>query len=250
LEHPQLRAKARAILPAVNLITLREQRSGVSLLQTLGVSNARMTVTGDDAIELAYGARREELGQGIGINLRVANYAKIDPDIVDMVKSTVQVLAQQLGAPLLPIPIDQATYEGKIDSDCASIRKLLAGFDDASDGGKDLKTPLSVINQVGKCRVVVTGSYHAGVFALSQGIPIVGLAKSQYYAGKFLGLAGQFKSGCQVILLDSRSSQQQLADAIKTAWSATEEIRPTLLLQAQKQIQMGQQAYQQLPKLI
>ena len=35
--------------------------------------------------------------------------------------------------------------------------------------------------------VEVTGSYHAGVFALAQGIPVVGLLQSAYYEQKFIG---------------------------------------------------------------
>ena len=31
-------------------------------------------------------------------------------------------------------------------------------------------------------RLVITGSYHAGVFALAQGVPVLALAKSAYYA--------------------------------------------------------------------
>ncbi|MFI6772593.1 polysaccharide pyruvyl transferase family protein [Nocardia sp. NPDC050412] len=42
-------------------------------------------------------------------------------------------------------------------------------------------TPVDVFRQVGRCRVLVTNAYHLAVFALSQGIPAVGITASEYY---------------------------------------------------------------------
>jgi polysaccharide pyruvyl transferase WcaK-like protein len=50
--------------------------------------------------------------------------------------------------------------------------------------------------------VVVAGSYHAAVFALSQGIPVVALVKSPYYVNKMVGLGDQFGAGCEIVRLD------------------------------------------------
>ena len=48
------------------------------------------------------------------------------------------------------------------------------------------------ITTIARCRLVVTGSYHAALFALSMGVPAIGIATSRYYEDKFLGLADQF----------------------------------------------------------
>ncbi|HEY9641609.1 MAG TPA: polysaccharide pyruvyl transferase family protein, partial [Coleofasciculaceae cyanobacterium] len=69
-QSPKLIAKAKKVLPSVNLISLRESRAGVPLLNSLGVHQNHFTTTGDDAIELVYKNRSENLGNGIGVNLR------------------------------------------------------------------------------------------------------------------------------------------------------------------------------------
>jgi colanic acid/amylovoran biosynthesis protein len=147
---------------------------------------------------------------------------------------------------LIPVPIARLDRE----SDARSIRQILAGYDDGSDGGQNLGSPLKVIKQVARCRVVVTGSYHAGVFALSQGIPVVGLVKSPYYADKFLGLADQFGAGCQVIFLDEEQFREKLAEAIDTAWRAAEHVRLPLLEAAKRQIEVGWDAYRRVYELV
>jgi colanic acid/amylovoran biosynthesis protein len=97
---------------------------------------------------------------------------------------------------------------------------------------------------------VVTGSYHAGVFALAQGISVVGLAKSQYYKDKFLGVADQFGIGCEVILLDGEQLWEKLIISINNAWRSSEEVRPQLLESAKRQIDLGHTAYRKIYQLV
>jgi colanic acid/amylovoran biosynthesis protein len=242
----KLLARAKAVLPSVDLICTRESRAGVLLLHSLGVRPSRVMTTGDDAIELAYEARAEKLGTGIGVNLRVIDYSGVDSTIVEKIRPLLHDAARKHGASLIPVPIARLDRE----SDVRSIRQILAGYDDGSDGGRNLSSPLKVIKQVGRCRVVVTGSYHAGVFALSQGIPVVGLVKSPYYADKFLGLADQFGTGCQIIFLDEEQFREKLAEAIDTAWGAAEHVRLLLLEAAKRQIEAGWDAYRRVHELV
>ncbi|MBD2101135.1 polysaccharide pyruvyl transferase family protein [Leptolyngbya sp. FACHB-261] len=246
LQKPELRHKAKAVLSSVDLISLREKRAGIQLLNSLNVPQSHVVVTGDDAIEMAYEARSEEIGGGIGINLRVAEYSGVNTGVVEAIRLALQEFAIQKNVPLLPVPIELRPP----DSDVETIQKLLAGYDNASDGGQSLNTPLKVIQQAGRCRVVVTGSYHAGVFSLSQGIPIIGLAKSAYYKDKFLGLADQFGIGCEVVLLDDEQLQQKLTASINRAWCTADEVRPQLLAAAKRQINLGHSAYKRVHELI
>ena len=55
-------------------------------------------------------------------------------------------------------------------------------------------SPEAVMKNVSACRMVVTGSYHAAVFALSQGIPALTISKSAYYDSKFNGLGDMFRN--------------------------------------------------------
>jgi colanic acid/amylovoran biosynthesis protein len=132
--------------------------------------------------------------------------------------------------------------------DHASIAELLPTVEPAGeDAARD--DPLVAIARIGACRVVVAGSYHAGVFALSQGIPVVCLVSSPYYYHKFHGLAGQFGSGCVVLDLNDAQLGQKLRDALLTSWHTAEKTRAELLSAARQQIEAGRQAYRRLDTL-
>lgn len=249
LRDQELLARVKAVLPSIDLIALREKRAGVPILNSIGISQERMIITGDDAIELAYQARTSKLDIGIGVNLRVSGYSNISPDLLEEVRVVLQNAAEQFRAPLIPVPISHNAFGSEL-SDSMTIQKLLKGYNDRADGGQHLDTPIKVINQVGRCRVVVTGSYHAGVFALAQGIPIVGLVKSEYYADKFLGLTDQFGVGCVVVRLNEGQLREKLLASINNAYKASEQLRPQILEAARQQIDLGWTAYKRMYKLV
>jgi polysaccharide pyruvyl transferase WcaK-like protein len=246
IRDPKLWSRAKAVLPNVDMIFTRETRAGLPLLYELGVSPDRVMITGDDAIEIAYEARAKTLGDGIGVSVRATDYSEVGLNLVNKIRPVLHELARKHRAALIPVPIARQERE----SDPKTIREILAGYDDASDGGQNLNSPPEVIRQVGRCRVVVAGSYHAGVFALSQGIPVVALAKSPYYVDKFLGLAEQFGTGCQTVLLNDERLCEKLSHAIDDAWKTAEHVRRPLLEAAERQIELGWQAYRQAHKLI
>ena len=146
----------------------RQQRR-TATTRIAGGRTSEVLTTGDEAIELAYKARAEEPGNAVGINLRVASYADVKTDTIEKIGSVLQEFARRHKMTLLPIPIAFHEYA----HDHETIRQLLAGFDDESDGGLSLDTPLMLVKQTARCRIVVTGAYHAAVFALAQGIPVV-----------------------------------------------------------------------------
>lgn len=239
-------SRAKNVLPAVDLITLRGGRGGRTLLESLGVAPSNVLTTGDEAIELAYEARPELPGRALGINLRVASYSEIDKDFIEKLRPVFQKFAKGHDAPLLPVPIAVHPYA----RDHQTIRQLLAGFDDHSDGGLALDTPLKVIKQVGRCRVVVTGAYHAAVFALAQGIPVVCLSKSPYYDAKFRGLEDHFGPGCETVSLNDPHAVEKIADAIERAWRSAETVRLPLQQAALRQIELSLGAYERVRGLL
>jgi polysaccharide pyruvyl transferase WcaK-like protein len=246
LNDPLVLRRAKDVLPGVSLITLRGSRGGLPLLKSIGVSSAAVLTTGDEAIELAYAARVEEPGSALGVNLRVAPYAGVRTDIVEMVGSVLQEFARRHQVTLLPIPIAFHEYA----NDHQAIRRLLAGFDDESDGGLSLDTPLALIKQTARCRIVVTGAYHAAVFALAQGIPVVCLSNSPYYLAKFQGLQDLFSVGCAIVILSEPELPHKLAAAIERLWDAAEAVRLPLLHSALRQVENSRGAYQQIQSLI
>jgi colanic acid/amylovoran biosynthesis protein len=271
LTNPELLQRAERLLPKVRLIALRERRFGVEILRSLGVPDSRVLVTGDDAIELAHAAAPSALGGGIGVNLRVSRSAGVEEGMVKQVRRPLHEFARQRKAPLVPVPIsfyggaDGAevlwrrgaaaapfVFTPGIDdlSDCSAIARLMAGYQDPSDAGQGLNTPRKVIDAIGRCRIVVTGAYHAAVFALAQGIPSVCLAKSRYFMDKFLGLADEFGIGCEVLSLDTSDFSAVLLDALARSWSEADQVRAPLLQAAVRQIALSRAAYARAAALV
>jgi polysaccharide pyruvyl transferase WcaK-like protein len=242
--------RASEVLPLVTLIGVRESETSVPLLSSLGVNPANVIVTGDDALEMAFSAfhRRRALSRGtptIGVNVRVASYADVEPEMLSGLRSALESAARTHDARMTPIPI--AHHGGRMDVD--TLRGLLTGLGDA-DGGASLDTPQLVIDRIGECRLVVTGSYHGAVFALAQGIPVVALVKSAYYVNKMAGLQSQFGVGCEIVRLDDEALSEHLVAAIDRAWADADRVCEPLLQRAADQIQRGRAAYARLREVI
>lgn len=245
LESPRLRAKAASVLPRVHLIGVREKHTGPAILETLGVEPARVMVTGDDAIQPAYDRRPERLGTRLGFNLRVAAYSMTDATHMNTIRSALNEAKVRHDVALVPLPV----LSRGTNADPQTIERLLPTGDGRVGCQEVLDDPADLIERIGHCRVVVTGSYHAGVFALAQGIPVIGLANSPYYATKFQGLGDQFGVGCEVVLLDGECLRERLIAAIDSAYASADRTRPQLLESAERQISAGRSFYQKLAAL-
>jgi colanic acid/amylovoran biosynthesis protein len=229
---------------------VREALASRPLLASLGVPLDRVVTTGDDAIELAYVERPSGIGDAVGINLRLARSAGATEQDIDPVREGLRLFLARCPAPLVGLPIAR---QGNLDA--GAIERMLDGLDGSVDGrgggsGSELDTPLKVIHQVGRCRIVVTGAYHAAVFALAQGIPAVCLARTPYFFGKFQGLADQFGAGCPVVPLDGPDLPVRLARTMSAAWDEAPVVREALCRAAARQITQGYAAYQRLPALM
>lgn len=246
IQSPRLWEVARNVLPLADLIGLREKRKGGRLLENLGVDRARVIVTGDEAIELAYASRSGTYGRGIGVNVRCAFYSAVERRHLPPVRKVVQEAAARYAAPLIPLPV---RLEGA-DSDIQTIRTLLEGYQGPLSAWDCTETPRQLAALIARCRMVVTGSYHGAVLAMAQGIPAVGLAASEYYVDKFLGLADMFEAGCEVLRLDDPEFAPRLEGAIARAWEQAESVRPLLLDAAVRQIAAAVEAYDRCGELV
>jgi colanic acid/amylovoran biosynthesis protein len=242
LQAPALVARARAVLPFVHFFTLREDRASLPLLLSLGVAHERIVTTGDDAIEIAHHLRLARLGEGIGINLRASQYSGVDLSHLEPLRQVFLNAADKHKAPLVPIPISHVPNE----ADARLIELLMKGYENNSHTGLVPANPEAVIRQIQRCRLVITGSYHAAVFALAMGIPTIGLANSRYYIDKFRGLSALFGEGCETVVINEEYSIQRLESLIVTLWRSAPSLRPNLLKRALRQIQSGHKAYERL----
>jgi polysaccharide pyruvyl transferase WcaK-like protein len=242
-----LNKKARSVLPDLSIIGCREGGFAPGYLESIGVDAANYAITGDEAVEMAYQMRPAALGDAIGVNIRQSSYAELErDDILQQLSDVLFRASRTLNAQLIPVPISMFG-----PSDPQSIMKILPAQDPESNGGADLDTPEKVIQQVGRCRLVVTGSYHAAVFALSQGIPVVSFAHSHHYLKKFAGLVTQFGQACTLIDLSTNGQFDiELDRTIMKLWNMADELRPGLLHAAQEQVQAGRNLYKRLRDLV
>lgn len=244
LRQRTLSESARYTLNQLDMICLREENEGLPLLRKLGIEPSKIVVTGDDAVEFAYENRPKHLGGDIGINIRISHYSTLNANAADTLKPLLLAAKNAHHAKLRSIPISNNDDE----SDYASIRRTFGEILD-EDGG-DLNSPLDVIQEVGKCKVVITGSYHASVFALSQGVSVICLVTSLYYRHKFEGVAGMFKHGCYIVDLNDANLGENFKAAFENAWANAESASENLKLEAQKQIATGLGAYDRFVNIV
>lgn len=245
MEDPHRIEALTRICRAANIVRLREGIVSPQVARRCGADAPRVQVTGDDAIELAWERRPAALGNAIGVNVRLHRYSGIEIGILKPLREVLEGFAAERGTTLITCPISFDDEGGDVDS----VRNLLAGSDLLETVVPD-KHPVSVIQQAGRCRVVVTGSYHAGVFALSQGIPVIGLARSAYYVEKFSGLAAQFNNACVPVRLDLPDFPETFRRQLTEHWEKAEAQRNSTLQAAEKQIQLSRAAYAEIPQLL
>lgn len=246
-------SKVASVLPSIDCIALRESRASRALLREMDVADDRVTVTGDDAIELAYNEQTRELGNGLGVNVRVVYYSKIDPAALGAMKDTLRTAAERYKSPLVAVPISHQV--GRIDrpngelSDAEAIRELLSGVTEHYVEERVPDSPIAVIHAVSRCRVVVTGSYHGAVFALAQGIQAIAIAGSGYFRAKFQGLAQQFPGGLEIVDVAEPGWERRLEMLIARGWQSADNVRSGLLRAAVQQIDLSRRAYRTVAQL-
>ncbi len=245
IEDPNLRARAREVLPMLDYIMIREERVARPLLDLLNVPQHKAIMTGDDAIELAYQVRKNELGTGIGLSLRVAAYTQVDDQHINAIHPVILKAAQKYGAELIAAPIDVN------EADIRYIEAMMKGHNKRSSSWMRFESTAHLINRISRCRMMITGTFHGAVFALGQGIPVIALAKSVEYTNKLVGLTTEYgEEGCQVIDLSAANMPQKLEEVIERAWTEADRLRPSLLQQSKRQIDLGQAAYQKIYDLV
>ena len=245
MHDPALLEAAARVLPRVRLIGLREGKSSGPLLSRLGVDAARVQVTGDDAIELGYQERPTELGGNIGVNLRRADYVGIPEDVVAVCREILKRKAQDCGVRLLGLPISH--FRGESDSE--ALRQVFGASGPEFDDGASLDCPLKIIRQTRDCRLVITASYHAAVFALAMGVPAIGIVQSDYYRQKFDGLADLFGAGCMVVEASPLNAARVIEAQFDRLWEQAPILRDSLIAAAADQVKKGRQAYEFLLSL-
>lgn len=247
INSPKLKKMALKVFPLVTMFTLRESVKGPILLTSLGVKPSKIIVTGDDAIELAATGREHTLGENLGFNIRIASYAAVENDSGNRLVKILQEHVKTFKSSIIPVPISWH------EKDLQNALNLLAtgNNDDYSyDEADDLESIDGLIKQISKCRVVVTGSYHAAVFALAQGVPVIAVANTEYYVDKFNGLLNMFNGGLKIVVLNQPNWENLLKTFLNEFWINAQSLKESLIVQADKQIELSKKAYSDFFKLV
>jgi colanic acid/amylovoran biosynthesis protein len=239
-----LAERAREILPLVDFIALREPRASLPLLKRMNVDLSHVNVTGDDALGIASRGRGSVLGNCLGINLRMASYSNVTIEFLTQLRQVILPFARARGVTLRPLP--SSLYIEEADSN--SIAGLTEGYERICIG--NVTEPETLTRQVRDCRIAIVGSYHAGVYALAQGVTIVGLYNSDYYRDKFLGLEALFGVGVFPVDLSVPDWTTNLIIKANEAWDTAPACRLPLIEAADRQIESGWKAYNKLRALV
>ncbi len=241
---PALKRTAREVLCRTNLVLLRDDAASRSFVRECGVNEDAVLLTGDDAIESAFARKPGVLGRHIGINIRVAAYSGLSGGLLPRLGKLITDFAAQVAARFEVIPISHSTRPGKEDSDLDATLALVGS---SLERRSDQPTSVDdVIEAAGRCRIVVTASYHAAVFGLSQGVSVIAIVGTDYFRSKFAGLVGQFGLGLEICDLRLPDWEIDLARLLHASWQNAESNRQGLLAAAQAQVASGIHAYRRL----
>ena len=116
-----LRVQARAVLPRLAVLGLREDQIGQDLAISLGIPSGAVAVTGDDALELIPEGSAPD-GRALGVSMRVSAYAGVDPAAAEAVGDLVVQAAEAFQAPIVALPVSRYPVDGDLDA----LRALLA----------------------------------------------------------------------------------------------------------------------------
>jgi polysaccharide pyruvyl transferase WcaK-like protein len=237
---PQLLARAKQILPRVDWIGCRENAEGPALLREWGVPESRILITGDAALPGSYSQAQPSIGGNVGISLRLTPYSGLDETFLPQLEEPLTRFASACEAELVPVPI---SLEGP--SDLSALARICGSPKESSDA-YDLARLAAAISG---CRVVVSGSYHAAVFALGQGIPVVAVGESLHYRTKMAGLQAMFPEGCRVLHPGDRFSLR-LAREVERQWVEAPATRPVTLDRVREQIRVQEEAWKHMAETI
>ena len=246
LANPPLTQLAGMVIPQLNLISLRGPQGQRAVSGLRGGGRGEPVVTGDDALELA-GAGRLAAGPALGVNLRATAYTGLESGLAGQIASVVAAAAAEAGLPMRGLPI--SWHRGGED-----WRALAAAFgaDSAvARTGRLVRDITSLATAVAGCRIVVTSSYHAAVFALARGIPAVGISSTPYYDGKFGGLRALYGPQAVSVLPASQAGwPERMRSLVRAAVELDDDARAAVAARSAELASMSRGMYEALFELV
>jgi colanic acid/amylovoran biosynthesis protein len=219
--------RAEEVLERLRALGLRSAELGpfASVLE----SAHNWEVTGDDALSVAGVEQPAAQGVAIGLNVRPRLYAGVGFVELNKVRAAIREVATVLSASVAAIPI-------AINQEASDFDAIAAIAPSVRDSAPPENTA-DLRRSVATCRIVITCSYHAAVFALARGIPIVALSCTDYYSTKFAGLSALFPDGA-VTRLDLRADHgPSIVAGAVAAWNTKESKRDEMVRAAREMVE-------------
>jgi colanic acid/amylovoran biosynthesis protein len=239
ITHPGLIQRCKEVLPSVRCIGIREPSESRRLLVEFGVNEKAIVFTGDDALEVAHDARDDGPASGIGLNVRYQSLPTIRRGQLLTIRRCVKDFSRAHSALVhaLPISIDEW------HPDARTMQCIIQGLSYVAACEVHGTSPAQVLASVAKCGVVITGSYHAAVFGLAQGKPVVCLTNTPYYSGKFDGLKRIYGDGVDIVDITIPSFERVLRVKIDVAWDLMASAKASILAKTEEQIARSRELY-------
>ncbi|HMO03354.1 MAG TPA: polysaccharide pyruvyl transferase family protein [Kiritimatiellia bacterium] len=212
LDHPLDRWMARRFFRVARLVGVRDGDTSRRVARELGAPADRIVHTGDDAelvppaddtvVDAALRAESVPAGRPLfGVNFRdAASYAAGHEDTGHaLLAAALDHLIEATGVHVVFLPI---TYD-PIDDDRVSADRVVGLMQHAVHttvlrARYDAATLRGIASRF---TALAGASYHALLFALAAGVPVIALTKNSYYAAKHEGLLHWFGCrGAQVLM--------------------------------------------------
>ena len=237
LDSPELITLLRRTCEAGVRTALRENLCGPEIMKRAQAKPGQYAITGDDAVEMAWEQEPNRNGNALGFSARQVGYSEIESRHLETAAHALQNLVKKLGTEIVPLPVSFNSHERDHE-----IIARVTGSNPVEEG---MDTPEALIHATAGCRVLVTGTYHAAVFALAQGIPCVCFYVSTYYRNKMEGLARQFPGGCDVVDLGAPDAGAELVKRALRFWDLDgNAMALELRKSAEEQVRCGRRFYQ------
>lgn len=178
-------------------IGLRDSGRGAELLAELGVATDRFRTVCDDALTLPPSSARAQEAQTIGVHWRVSPHQAETDRVQGVLEATLDELAAEGWAIRLFVMHRIANYETAIYEEWIRARGWANVTIIRSEDPRELRA------EIAACSVGIGMAYHFSVFALSAGVPVIGLWHNHYYKDKLEGLFSAFNRVADAV--DDRS---------------------------------------------
>ncbi|HEY0792687.1 MAG TPA: polysaccharide pyruvyl transferase family protein [Chthoniobacterales bacterium] len=216
------------LLRGMTAVGARENTS-LQWVESRRVSPTLCRLTGDDALLAPDLPWPQAMGDALGVNVRLSHYSGVELSGLRFLKVAVARFLEEMQLRRAqPVLIKDTDYE--------STRQALGELPLEDCPFENAAT----LRAISACRVVLTGSYHAAVFAYALGVTVVGLAANPYYRQKLGGVAESFGTTPLVFTPTGTSSNDrdaaELQSLLHSAWTSAPDNHEPLLEARRAQI--------------